>query len=384
MAIEGSRITGRIQRAGAGLKDMVAPLGGSIRIQSVAIALLVGLALFHTAYIARDVLIPIAAAFVLRFAAAPIMRGLKRLNVPTPLGAAIVVLGLVGTLAVGLYSLATPAAEWIEQAPEVARTVGERLNPIKQSVQKVQQASSEVEQAANVNGEAERVVRVRAPNLLERVAEAARIAASRMGVVLILLFFLLATGDLFKLKVVRVLSTLESKKRAIVILDQIEDQVSTFLLSTVLMNVVMGTVIALALWALGMPNPALWGVMAGVIALIPFVGSLIGMGIITVVALLSFDNLLRALAAPAIYFLITTAVAQIVSPVFLGRNLTLNPVVIILSVVIWGWLWGIPGAMLAVPLLVIVKALCDNVEGWSGIAEFLSARRSPEVDAADR
>ena len=180
-------------------------------------------------------------------------------------------------------------------------------------------------------------------------------------VMLILLYFLLASGDLFLRKLVRVLPKLSDKKRAIEIARQTERHVSTYLATVTLINMGLGLAVALAMKLVGMPNPVLWGVTAGLLNYIPYLGPIVTAGVLTLVAVLSFDELGRALIVPALYMVINGLEGYLVTPTLLGRRLTLNPVVIFTGLIFWGWLWGIPGALLAVPILATFKIFCDHI-----------------------
>ncbi len=189
---------------------------------------------------------------------------------------------------------------------------------------------------------------------------------------LVLLYFLLASGDMFLLKLV-ILPTLENKKRAVEIYRQIEADVSTYLSVVTLINFAFGCIIGSSMYLLGMPNPLLWGVMAAVLAYIPYLGSLIGISTVTVVAILTFDDIFRIIMVPSIYFALDTVEANLVTPMIVGRRLALNPVVIFIWLIFCGWIWGITGALLAVPLLAIIKIISDKVEQLAPIGEFLGS-----------
>jgi predicted PurR-regulated permease PerM len=381
MATERAYLQSEAPRPRPNIEHLLALLERPFIVRSVALTLLVIMAAFYTIYFARDVLMPITAALVLQFVVSPVMRGLGRLRIPAPVGAAIIILGLLGAIGGGVYYLSGPAGEWMERLPTVARQLQERLHVLKGPVEKVKRASDEVEKAATVGG-GQVEVTVRPPGFLEQVATGLRKVVVQIGIILGLLFFLLASGDMFKLKLVRVIPRLHDKKRAVTILNEIERHVSAYLFTVLIVNVSLGTAVGVGLWLIGMPNAALWGVMAGILTFLPLIGSTIGTIIVTIAAVLSFDSLSHALLAPAVYIAVAIAEAQIVAPILLGRNLTLNPVVIMVSMLLWGWMWGIPGVLLAVPILATIKALCDHIEPLAAIGEFLSDRRSSEPNAA--
>jgi predicted PurR-regulated permease PerM len=187
----------------------------------------------------------------------------------------------------------------------------------------------------------------------------------------ILLYFLLASGDLFLRKVIKFFPKLQEKKRIVRITREVEHHTSRYLYTVTVINFSMGMSIALGMYLIGMPNPLLWGVMAGFLVFLPYIGGLMGISIVTLVAFLTFDSIGRVLLAPAIYIGLEIIQGQLVTPMVLGLRFTLNPVAIFIWLIFWGWMWGIVGAMLAFPMLTIFKILCDHVRPLTPIGEFL-------------
>lgn len=335
------------------------------------------LALFYTLYFARDLVMPLVLAVLVSFPLTPIVRALKRLGIPHPAGAAFVVFGFLTILAGSAYHVYEPAVQWMSTLPGQLRDIEYKLRDLGEPVQQVSQAADEVEEQVTeiANGEAEPdpvpVVVDRRPALSDLLLSGTRRFLVMTAVVLILLYFLLASGDLFLLKIVRVLPKLEDKKRAVEISRRVEQHISSYLLTVSAINVALGVVVATVMYMLGMPNPLLWGVMATVFNFVPYLGALTGVIVLGLVAMATFDSLGQALLIPAVYYGLTVTEGYFLTPLILGRRLTLNPVVIIIFLLFWVWLWGIPGALLAVPILATVKILCDEVEGLRPIAEFL-------------
>jgi len=233
-------------------------------------------------------------------------------------------------------------------------------------------ATQQVEKITQVGaGQEPRRVEVQTETLGERMfSQATEIVAG--GVIMfILLFFLLASGDLFLRKLIRVLPSLADKKRAVEIARQIEQDVSTYLATITVINIALG----LAVWGLmtwiGVPNPLLWGVLALVTNYIPYVGAILMIAVLAMVGFLTFDNTTQALMAPGAFVGLNLLESYLVTPMVLGHRLTLNPVVIFLGLTFWGWLWGITGALLAVPIMVVLKIICDHSEPLRSIGEFL-------------
>ena len=355
----------------ADLQDLL-PTQRALDIRSVALTGLFVLASFYTLYFARDFILPILLAWILSSLLAPIVRLFKRVRIPEPLSALFIILGLLGTLTLAVYSLSDPAAEWIQRAPQSLSGVRAKLQSILRPVQGVQETTKELEKMTTLGKDEETTaVAIKKPGLGEVVLSGAKNFLLAGSVTLVLLYFLLASGDMFLLKLVKILPTLENKKRAVEIYRQIEADVSTYLSVMTLINLGFGCIIGSSMYLLGMPNPLLWGVMAAVLAYIPYLGSLIGISTVTVMAILTFDDIFRIIMVPSIYFALDTVEANLVTPMILGRRLALNPVVIFIWLIFCGWIWGITGALLAVPLLAIIKIISDKVEQLAPIGEFL-------------
>lgn len=343
----------------------------SVHIRSFALPAIFFILLLAALKFASDVFVPVALAVLLKFLFASIVRELSRVRVPEPVSAAVVLLAFLGSLGFGIYQLAAPASAWMSKFPQTVREVESKLGSFKRSVQKVTQASQEVEKLTDLGGEHTKKVEIKGASVGASLLEPTQAFLVGAGLTLILLFFLLASGDLFLRKLVSVLPSLHDKKLAVEISHQIEHDISKYLLAITLINAVFGAAIATAMYFLGLPNPILWGVMAGFLHYIPFLGAMVGIGVVTMVALVTLKSTAIIALVPLSYLGLNLLEEYIVVPLVLGHRLALNPVVIFLWLMFWGWLWGVPGALMAVPLLAIVKILCEHVESLSAVAEFL-------------
>lgn len=327
------------------------------------------LLVFYTLYFARDVVVPVAIAVLLSLLLSPVIARLKRLRVPEPLSAALVVAMLVGAFFYGLYSLSAPAAQWFDRMPQVMGEIQGKLGALKRPVEQVQKASREVEELAEVEGGAPEVT-IKGTSLAGHFVLGTTAFFAQATVVVILVYFLLASGDLFMRRLVRALSTGREKRRAVEIAHNLKRDVTTYLGTITLINAGLGVAVGTVMGLLGMPNPVLWGVLAAFFNFIPYLGAIVMLGIVTVVALLSFDETSAILLPPLAFFTLTTLEAYLLTPALVGKRLTLNPAIVFVSLVLWGWLWGVPGAILAVPILVTLKAVADRVETLSPISLF--------------
>lgn len=351
------------------------------RLRLIAFAAVGGLLLgvFYTLYFAKVILVPFVLALLLNLVLSPVVRKLARFWVPEGLGAALVLLAMLATVGTGVYQLSGPATEWLDRAPYTFAKLELKLRDLKGSMEEVQEATKRVEELADGGGgdgdeeEPERVV-VRGPSIAETFLTGTYSVLAGILITSVLLYFLLASGDLFLRKLVQVLPKLKDKKRAIEIARRSERDISTYLFTITIVNSCLGLVVGTAMWLIDMPNPVLWGVLAGLLNFMPYLGPTIMVGILALVGVTSFDTWPEMLAAPAIFLLITGLEGNIVTPSVLGRRLALNPFVIFAAILVWGFLWGIPGVLIAVPLLAAFKILCDNIEPLWAIGQFLGGR----------
>jgi predicted PurR-regulated permease PerM len=361
--------------AGAVEQPDLARLGQALRdrveVRSIAITGLFVLALLYTLYFARSFLLPIVLAVLLDFLLSPVIRTLKRARIPEPLGAALVVLGLLGVVGIGGYSLTDPARAWIAKAPASLAKVETRLRDLRKPVEQVTKTAEQVEAATEVEKGGPQEVVVRGPRLSERLFGTTQSLLAGALETVILLYFLLAVGDLFLQKLIKVLPLLRDKKKAVAIARETEASISTYLFTVALVNIVLGMVVTLVMVVVGMPNPLLWGALAAVAEFIPYIGASVVLGTLTLAGLVTFPTLGHALLVPAAYLAVNLIQSQFVSPMVLGRRLTLNPVAILVGLVFWWWLWGVGGAFIAVPLLATFKIFCDHIESLAPIGEFL-------------
>lgn len=341
-------------------------------VRSVALTGLFILAIFYTMYFMRSVLLPIVLALLLSYLLRPIVRALVRLRIPSLLGAAIILIALLSAIGYGVSALAAPAAGWLEKGPVGLQQLQHKLIPVKKSMAQVAQASGELEKLATPDPQAKSAVEVKRHPVTEMLFLHTPEFVVSGVLLLILLYFLLAYDGVFMAKIIKLLPTLSDKKRAVSIAHDIESHVSRYLLTVTLINACLGLAVGTTVGVLGLRNPIMWGVMVAVLNFVPYLGALTGIICMTIGAVLSFDSLGYALIFPAVYLGFGTLEGNFVTPWVMGRSLTLNPTIILLSLTFWGWLWGIAGVILAVPILAAFKIFCSHIEPLEPIAEFLS------------
>jgi predicted PurR-regulated permease PerM len=358
------------------LGDTIQMFRGPLDVRSITLTGLFILALFYTIFIVRSFLLPIVFALLLSFLLAPVVKAVKRSRLPDVLAAALVMLLFLGGLSGLGYVLLQPATAWMQTDAKKLREFERKLFPITDPLERVGEATAQVEKMTTPTPAAEvQMVRVQGSPLRDLLLTGGTNLIVGAVSMFILLFFLLTYGDLFLRKLVKVLPTFQDKKRAVEIARQIEANVSLYLATVTAINVVLGCVVGLAMWLMGMPNPVLWGVLAGLMNFVPYLGAIVSLTVIAVVALITFDQVWYALTVPAVFFSINMLEAYVLTPIIVGRRLTLNPVMIFIGLMFWGWLWGIPGAFLAVPILAAFKIFCDHIKPLAAIGEFLGEEK---------
>jgi predicted PurR-regulated permease PerM len=344
----------------------------------VLIALLLGT---HAMYVAASVLIPVVAAVVIALALRPIVRRLKHYGLPEP-AAAFGTLTAAALLTVFLTTqLVTPASEWVARTPIKfkLRQLERKLEPLQAPLQSVHEASDEITKAVDKSTGADdsdpdtpQAVVVKPPSLISEVINSTWQFTAGTLLCLVLTFFFLAKGETLIERVANIMPIRVSGPSEDCGVAAVERSVSRYLLTVSAINACLGASVGIACWLIGVPNAMLWGVMAALLNFLPYIGGLVGAGIVLLVSLFTFDSMAYTCIAPAAYLLLTTIEGNFVTPAVLGRSMSLNPLIVILSLTYWTWLWGAAGAILAVPLLAIFVAACRQFEGTRPLAAMLS------------
>jgi predicted PurR-regulated permease PerM len=350
--------------------------------QSVSLIVIATVLVFGALYFAREFFIPLALAGLLSLVLSPIVRALARWHIPYPAGAALVLALAIGAVGGGGYMIAGPVRAWVSAAPVVLPKAARKLRAVVRPVEQVSRAATQVEQATGTTP-AQNVV-VQGPSLSSRVAGTSAAVLGGILEVLLLLYALLAVGDLFLQKLIGMLPRRGDREKAVSIARVTESSISAYLGLTALINVSEGAVVAAAMAMLGMPTPLVWGTMVAIAEFVPYVGMLVMMVVLSIAALTAFDTVPHALVVPAVYLVINFVQGNIVTPLVMSRRLTLNPVAIFVSLALWWWLWGIAGVLLAVPLLAAFKIVCDHIESLASIGAFLGEREEAERRRAVR
>lgn len=344
------------------------------------------LAVFYTIYFASALLIPIVLAMLAFLLLSPVVRWIKRhLRLPNGVAAALVMLALFSSVVAAFYSLSGPASRWMRDLPVAASELKWELYSLRQSIEELRGAVTELqdmvsETTTTSDGAEPTTVTIEGPSLTQLFLGGTLSIGAGLMIAVVLLFFLLTSNDNMLRQAITVLPKLREKKQLVEIVRDVERDVSYYLLTITAINAGLGIAVAAAMFFLGMPNPVLWGAMAAVLNYVPLIGAMVGIAVISLVAVLTFDGVWAILLPPISYFLLTALEAQFVTPAILARRLSLNPVVVFLALILWTWLWGIAGALLAVPLLTAFKICCDHIDPLKPMGILLARYEESEAD----
>ena len=359
----------------------------------LALTLLATIALVFALQWSEPVIIPVVIGILLAYALEPFVSVLARARVPRTVGAGIVLVLFVGMLGLGVYSLSGQALQIVRQVPEAAQKIRERVRARDRdpgALGEVQKAATELQRTAEVAAqqpEARRDPRdgtapVQKVEIVEPAFDARSYlywgglnlmaAAGQFAVILFLVYFFLVTGDLYKRKLVKIAGpALWQKKLTVQILDEINTQISSFIRVQLLTSFIVAVATAIVLWFLGVNQFIIWGLLAGIFNSIPYLGPILVSGGLAIVAFMQFDDIARALTVAGAAFVITSLEGFLLTPALMSRAARMNPVAIFVGLLFFGWIWGIWGAVLAVPMLMMLKAVCDHIDDLQPLGELL-------------
>jgi len=321
-------------------------------------------------YFGRELFVPIAFAVLLTVLFRPIIRLLERLRMSTTLAATLFVLLLIAATVVAGWFLSTPIQSWMDNAPARFSAAEENLNRLRRPVKQMGDVMERLQHAAQPTTLPSPTPPQAVP-MQSRIFGAGGKLLAVIAEVLFLMYLLLASGSLFTEKLIKVIPTFRDKKVALDVVNEGEDVVALYMWVTLLINLGQGTLVGVVMWWLKMPSPLVWGFATVVLEFIPYLGAAIMVALLSIVAFATFDTFGHILAAPGAYLLITNIQNNIVSPFAYGHKLQLNPTAVLIGVLLWYFLWGIPGAFLAVPIVATIKVIADRVEGMKAVGEFL-------------
>ena len=352
----------------------------ALKATPVQVALVV-LGLVAFLYFARPVVLPIFLACVGGMALKPLIRWLSQCHIPPALSAAVVLSLLVAGITIGFIQLGRPALAWMNEAPQHMTELRQKAQKLFPRVMRFSRAAAAVNElgATEDQTKAPAAVELKTSRVPTFINWTGTFLAG-LGESLVLLYLVLASGDLFLQKLVRLMPTLRDKKRAVDISHEIQQQISNYLFSVSVINICLGIIVGGGLYWLGVPNAAMWGMLIALLNFVPYFGPFAGISLLAIVGLLTFDTLWKGLLPPALYLLLHLLESNFITPFLLGRRFTLNPVVIFVSLIFWTWLWGVPGALLSVPILVSIKVICERLPSMSHVSELLTSESNSIFD----
>jgi len=370
------------------LKPAPVTLPLSVDIRSISLALLTMLAVIYTLHWARAIFIPVLLGVMISYTLGPLVSLMRKWRIPRVIGAAVLLLAIVVGTGSLVYSLGDDAIKLIETLPEAAhkfRIAGlDKKGKSDGAIESMQKAASQIEKAASESTSPAPAapygvtrVQVEKPKLVVKDylwmgTKGAIGFAGQVIIVLFLVFFMLASGDTFRRKLVKIAGpTFSRKKITLRVLDQIANQIQNYLLVQIFTSILVGLATWLAFHLIGLENAAVWGVAAGIFKTMPYIGPVIITAGTAVVAFLQFESIDMALLVSGSSLLITSLEGYLLTPWLTSRASRMSPVVVFISVLFWGWLWGVWGLLLGVPITMIIKAACDHVEDLKPIGELL-------------
>ena len=376
-----------VQAEGEGEADPIV-IRMPVDVRSIAITTIAALGVVLVLQLAESVLIPVVLAVLISYVLAPGVTSMAKRGIPRALGAFLVIAVLCGAAGYGVYTLSDEAIEIVDDLPDAARRIGRRLAEKRQPqdeglLQKMQSAANEIDKTAASATEAVPAPRgvtpvqivpppFRASEYLWLGGQNVLRFLGQFAVVLFLVYFLLVTDDLYKRKIVKIAGpTLTKKKISVQIMDEINQQISNFLRVQVLTSLLVGVATGIALRLFGVENYVIWGLLAGVFNSIPYLGPIFVSGGLAVVTFLQFDDLLITAYVSGTALAITSLEGWLLTPLLMSRAAQMNPVAIFVGLLFWSWVWGVWGTILAVPMLMALKAVCDHIEDLQPFGELL-------------
>lgn len=322
--------------------------------------------------LAASLLVPIAIVMMMTLLLGPLVRGMRKYHVAEPVGAAIIVFGTALLLLISAVVLAAPAAEWLRRAPVALRDVEGKLRSF-EPVTVIQETASSLTDAARgttTDGPTARVEIV-TPSPLKQLGWKTAHVMGEILTVTFLTYFLLAGGTMFRRKIAYLFPSGAHRTRIKRALFEIEDQMSRYLLINTLIGIGFGVATWGLLAAIGVPNPVLWGFVAGVLNYIPYLGALVTVILIGIVSLASFDGTEHLVLACGGFLLLDLLKGNLLGPMVLGRKMPLNTAAVFVALLFWGWVWGVPGVIMAVPLTVMIQVISSHSERFRGLGILL-------------
>jgi predicted PurR-regulated permease PerM len=319
------------------------------------------LACFAALYAAAEIVLPLIVAIVLKLLLQPLVRLLERIHIPRALGAILSVMLVLLAFGGTISMLAAPATAWAEKLPDAIPKLRDSLGFLHEPIAAGQRMMSQIPGFGSEAGGASPASAVKPASLISAVVSGSASVTSGLFTTLLILFYMLVSGETFLRRMVEILPRFKDKRQAVELSQHIERDVSAYLITVTCINALVGLATGCEMWLCGVANPALWGAVAFVLNFVPVLGAMVGIVIFLMVSVLSLGVSWWALLPVGLYLGIHIIEGEFATPMLLARRFTINPVAVILALIFWGWMWGVTGAILAVPLLAITKIVCDDL-----------------------
>ncbi len=331
------------------------------------------LALLAALYVASPIVLPVVLAIVLKLLLQPLVRLSDRLGVPHGLSAALAILLLALSLAALASGVAGPAASWAGKLPEALPQIQQQLAFLARPIGTLEWMMDQLQNLAGAGASTPQAPAVHPSNVMGALFSGTATVAGGLFTTLIVLFYLLVSGETFLRRLVEILPSFAEKRQAVEITLDIERNISAYLITVTLINFIVGVCTLAVMWACGVANPLLWGVIAFVVNFVPILGPMVALVLFLMASVLSLGVTWWALLPVGLYFVVHIIEGELVTPMLMARRFTINPVAVILALLFWYWMWGVPGAILAVPMLAITKIVCDDLRPLRAFGHFLEA-----------
>ncbi len=332
----------------------------------------------YTLYIGRNLFVPVTVAVFAYLTLRPIVRGAAKVGVPPALAASAVMLSLGMMLGILFYLVAGPAQEMLRNAPQSMSVAREKLSFIFDRLERVNQATEDIaKESEDSDGIVDKEpvpvqIKQSTWTTTSPILAGTGNVLSLISIAFALLYFLMVSGDDLLRKLTSTIPTFSSKRRFVEVVENVQDALSSYLGWVTLINACLGVVIALAMWLLQMPAPLMWGVAATLLNFLPIFGAICGIAAAFFVALVSFEHVSYAFLVAGTYFALTSLEGQFITPSILGKSMRLSSAVVFLFIVIWGWMWGVAGIFLAVPILLTLVMISEKLEMLSPVSTVIS------------
>jgi predicted PurR-regulated permease PerM len=346
------------------------------RLRTIFVGGLLGLAVLAASYAAAEIVLPILLAFVLNLVFRPVLRVLLRARLSQTLAALVIVLSLVALFVGAAVLLSGPVSSWMGRLPETLPRIEQRVKALSSPIKSLQGALQRIQNIAPVGGGGggqQGAAPTPAPgaSLAPKILAQVWAVAGAAFTTLVALFFILVSGDTFLRRLVEIMPRFQEKRQLVDISQEIEEDLSVYLATITMMNTFVGVATGTVAWLCGLGDPLLWGTIAFLLNYVPILGPTVGVITFFVAGLVTLDPLWMAFVPAGLYILIHVAEGETITPMLLAHRFTVNPVLIMIGVFFWYWMWGVVGAILSTPMLAIVKIICDRIEPLKPVGHFI-------------